>query len=250
MRLARIHSPAGPLPVVADGDDWVVVDDLFAASPSPTGERRPQRTTRLAAPVEPRVVLGMAHNSGPDDRGLPPQAFMKSARTVVGPDAPIVIDPRRGRVNGEVELVLVIGRPCRNVSAADAPSFILGWTAGNDVTAIDQIEPDEKMIQSKSGDGFTPIGPWIETDLDPLDAALAASLDGQPRVTGTTADLAWNPYEVVEYLSSHLTLGPGDIVLTGAPGTAFAIRPGDSCSCTVSSVGPLENPVVAADPSA
>lgn len=245
MRLARIATDSGPRPAVADGEDWALVEDMFAHPLRRTGERVPARDAVLLAPVEPRVVLGMAHNTGPDDRALPPQAFMKSARSVVGPGEPIVLDPRRGAVVGEVELCLVVGRTCRNVTAEQAPAFILGWTVVNDVTASDQVALDEKMVQSKSGDGFTPIGPWVETELDPLAAPLRASTTGGASVEGTSAGLAWNPYEVLEYLSGHLTLGPGDVIATGAPGTGFGLQPGDECRCTVEGIGDLVNPVSA-----
>ena len=242
MRLARVATPQGPRPVVAAGDGWEEVGDLFATSLVRTGARHPADAP-LLAPVQPLVVLGMAHNTGPHDRALPPQAFLKSARSVVGPGEPIVIDPRRGRVVGEVELAVVIGRTCRNVSAADASRYVLGWTVVNDVTAVDQVALDDKMVQAKCGDGFTPLGPWIETDLDPLAASLEATV-GKQHVAGSSAGLAWNPWEAIAYLSSHLTLGPGDIICTGAPHTSFTIEPGDECVCTVSGIGTLSNPVI------
>ena len=107
----------------------------------------------------------MAHNGAPGDRDLPRQAFLKSPRTVIGPGDDIVVDERLGQVNIEGELAVVI-RHQPAPHADQVPGAILGYTIGNDVTAVDQIALDEKMTQSKNGDGFTPIGPWIETDLD------------------------------------------------------------------------------------
>ena len=130
----------------------------------------------------------------------------------------------------------------RDVTAAEAPDYVLGWTVVNDVTAVDQVALDEKMVQAKCGDGFTPLGPWIETELDPFDARLEASVAGRHLVS-TSAALAWNPFEAIAYLSSHLTLGPGDVICTGAPHTSFAIEPGDECVCTVAGIGTLSNPV-------
>lgn len=242
MRLARIATPNGPRAVVLDGDQWAVVADLFAPALERTGETHPVAGTRLLAPVEPRVVLGMAHNTAPDDRALAPQAFHKSVRTVVGPGDAIVLDPRRGTLVAEAELVLVIGRECRNVTAAQAPEYILGWTGGNDLTAVDQSW-DDKLLQVKNGDGFTPLGPWIETDWDGSNWALVTETAGGVRAEGCTDGLAWNPFEALEYLSSHLTLGPGDIVLTGAPHTSVRVVVGDEVSCTVAGVGTLVNPV-------
>ncbi|MDN5570860.1 MAG: fumarylacetoacetate hydrolase family protein [Propionibacteriaceae bacterium] len=243
MRIARIATPTGPQAVLAEGDRWLAIDDPFADQPIPTGATWAQEDVRLLAPVEPRVVLGMLHNSGPADRALAPQAFLKSARTVVGPGAAIVVDPRRGQVMAECELALVVGRPCRNVSVADAPAFVWGWTIGNDVTAVDQTAADETRTQAKNGDGFTPLGPWVETDLAALDVALTAAVDGVEAVASSTAALAWNPFEALSHLSGHLTLGPGDVILTGAPGTAFAITPGVEATCAVAGIGVLSNPV-------
>ena len=241
MRLARVETPRGPRPVGAGAAGGEGVADRGAPPQGRTGGP-PPAGAKLLAPVQPLVVLGMAHNTGPDDRALPPQAFLKSSRSVVGPGEPIVVDPRRGRVVGEVELAAVIGRTCRNVTAQEAPAYVLGWTVANDVTAVDQVALDEKMVQAKCGDGFTPIGPWIETDLDPLDAALVASV-GEQQLASSSAGLAWNVWEAIAYLSSHLTLGPGDIICTGAPHTSFTIQPGDECVCTVTGIGTLSNPV-------
>lgn len=244
MQLARVDTPRGPQDCVAEGEDWVVVHDLYARPLVPTGERLPRAGAALLAPVEPRVVLGMLHNSGPADRALAPQAFHKSVRSVVGPGEPIELDPRRGAVKGEAELALVIGRRCRDVDVADAAAVILGWTVGNDVTGVDQVALDDTRTQAKNGDGFTPLGPWIETDLDALDQVLSASVDGVEVASSNSGQLAWNPFELVAYLSAHLTLGPGDVILTGAPGTAFDIVPGVVASCTVGGIGTLTNPVI------
>jgi 2-keto-4-pentenoate hydratase/2-oxohepta-3-ene-1,7-dioic acid hydratase in catechol pathway len=243
MRLARIATASGPRHVAAVGEDWVVVKDVFARPLVHTGESYPQTGAHLLAPVEPRVVLGMAHNSGPVDRVLPPQAFMKSARTVVGPNDRIQVHPRRGEVKVEGELTLVIRKECRDISPAQFADVILGWTIGNDVTAVDQTPQDEKMTQAKNGDGFTPIGPWIETDLDPRSVAIKVDIDGERVAASSTANLAWDVVEQLVYLTSHLTLGPGDIVLTGSPGTAATVVPGTSSTITLTGIGTLRNPI-------
>ena len=244
MRIARIATASGARAVVADGDDWVVVPDAFAAAVDLTGERVAQADATLLAPVEPRVVLGMLHNTGPEERELAPQAFLKSARTVVGPGEPIVVDARHGDHVGECELALVVGRTCRDVTAEQAPDYVLGWTVGNDVTIPAQGVIDVVRTQAKNGDGFTPLGPWIETDLDPLSAALVAEVDGEVAAESSTARLAWNPFEALAHLSQYLTLGPGDVILTGAPFSGFPLTPGTTATCTVAGIGPLTNPVI------
>ena len=249
MRLARLATAAGPRPVLADGDHWAEIADPFAAVPVPTGVRHPMAGASLLAPVQPLVVLGMAHNGAPGDRELPRQAFIKSPWTVVGPGENIVVDDALGQVNVECELAVVIRRTCRHLTAAEVPSVILGYTVGNDVTAVDQIPLDEKMTQSKHGDGFTPLGPWVETSLDPSDVAMSVRVGGEVVATGSTAGLAWDITEQLVYLTRYLTLGPGDVVLTGAPGTFAPVKPGAIAAVSLAGIGTLSNPVVSRGPS-
>ncbi len=243
MRIARIMTAAGPRTVIARGADWVEVADAFAADPDATGPTHRQEGAHLLAPVEPRVVLGMLHNTGPEERALAPQAFLKSARTVIGPGGAIVVDARHGDHVGECELALVVGRPCRRITAAEAPAHVLGWTIANDVTIPAQGALDATRTQAKNGDGFTPVGPWIETDLDALAAPLRAVVDGRAFVDSSTEHLAWNPFEALAHLSQYLTLGPGDLVLTGAPLTSFPLAPGATVTCEVGGIGALTNHV-------
>ena len=123
MRIARIASPTGPHHVVHHIDRWLEIADPFAAEPRLTGNEYPVGTVRLLAPVQSLVVLGMAHN-GPGDRQLPRQAFLKSPRTVVGPDDDILVDERRGQVNVEGALAVVIRHRCRNLTPDEVPGRI------------------------------------------------------------------------------------------------------------------------------
>jgi 2-keto-4-pentenoate hydratase/2-oxohepta-3-ene-1,7-dioic acid hydratase in catechol pathway len=185
----------------------------------------------------------MAHNGAPGDRDLPRQAFIKSPRTIVGPGDTIVVDENLGQVNIEGELAVVIRHHCRHLTAEQVPGAILGYTIGNDVTAVEQIALDEKMTQSKNGDGFTPIGPWIETDLDSGTVPMTVKINGETVAQASTAQLAWNITEQLVYLTGYLALGPGDIVLTGAPGTFHPAKPGDQSDITLGGIGTLSNPV-------
>jgi len=225
------------------GEEWCGIRDPFADALQLTGDTFGTDVT-LLAPCEPRVILGMAHN-GPGDRGLPPQAFLKSARTAVGPGDPIWLDPRAGTVHIEGELAVVMRHTARNLRPGDVPGAILGYTIGNDVTAVDQVAADEKMTQVKNGDGFTPLGPWIETRLDWRDVSIDVRVNGVRRAHGSTADLAYDVVEQLVYLSSIMTLGPGDVVLMGSPHTAASIDPGDDVAISLAGLGTLRNPVAA-----
>lgn len=242
MRLARVRTASGPVPVIWEDGGWAAIDDLFAASPARTGERF-TAAAPLAAPVDPVVVLGMAHNSGAEDALLPPQAFAKSARTVVGPGEPIRLDPAAGRVVAEGELAVVVGRRSRHLRPEEVPAHVLGYTIGDDVTATDQIARDSLLTQAKNGDGFTPLGPWIETALDPAGLGIRADAGGNA-ATGTVDGLARGVVDLLVYLTSVLELGPGDVVLTGCPGTAVPVSPGDTARIRIDGLGELANPVL------
>jgi 2-keto-4-pentenoate hydratase/2-oxohepta-3-ene-1,7-dioic acid hydratase in catechol pathway len=146
-------------------------------------------------------------------------------------------------VNVEGELAVVIRRHCRNLTPDEVPAAILGYTIGNDVTAVDQVALDEKMTQAKHGDGFTPIGPWIETDLNPSAVPITVRVNDEDQVSANTAQLAWDITEQLVYLTSYLSLGPGDVVLTGAPGTFTPVKPGDRSEIALGGIGALSNPV-------
>jgi 2-keto-4-pentenoate hydratase/2-oxohepta-3-ene-1,7-dioic acid hydratase in catechol pathway len=243
MRIARIATDHGPVSVVQQADRWAEVIDPFAEQLEYTGVHHPVGSATLLAPVQPLVIVGMAHNGAPGDRDLPRQAFIKSPRTVVGPGDAIVVDDDLGQVNIEGELAVVIRRTSRHLTADQVPAAILGYTISNDVTAVDQIAFDEKMTQSKHGDGFTPIGPWIETELDNGAVSMEVRVNGEIVAVAETSQLAWNITEQLVYLTRYLTLGPGDIVLTGAPGTFAPVKPGDQGSITLGGIGTLFNPV-------
>jgi len=238
-RIARIATSTGPRAVIWHGEQWVGVEDPYGDTFDLTGRGFGTDVTFLA-PCEPRVILGMAHN-GPGDRALPPQAFMKSSRTAVGPGAAICLDRKAGDVHVEGELAVVMRRTVRHMRPEDVADAVLGVTIGNDVTAIDQIPLDEKMTQAKNGDGFTPLGPWISTGVNWSEVDIDVTVNGENRAHGNTADLAYNVVEVLVYLSSIMTLGPGDVILTGAPRTSTRVEPGDHVAISLSGLGTLKN---------
>ena len=243
MRIARITTDHGPRPVVQYGELWREVVDPFATDLAYTGIEHPVGAVRLLAPVKPTVVIGMAHNGSPAERSRPPQAFLKSARTVTDPDTPVHLNNHLGQIHIETELAVVIRRTSRNLVAADIPAAVLGYTIGNDITAVDQIPLDEMMTQAKNGDGFTPIGPWIETDLDPTCVPMTVHVNGKQVAAADTGQLARDITEILVYLTSYLTLGPGDIVLTGCPGTYAPVKPGDTSTVSINGIGTMSNPI-------
>jgi len=140
----------------------------------------------------------------------------------------------------------VVGSKVRGLTPETARTAILGFTIGNDVTARDLQQSDELWISAKSQDTFTPVGPWIVTDLDDAGLAIGINHNGKELQAASSADLGWNVEEILVYLTSFMTLHPGDLVLTGFPAECARIVPGDTVTCRVEGIGELTNPVVAA----
>jgi 2-keto-4-pentenoate hydratase/2-oxohepta-3-ene-1,7-dioic acid hydratase in catechol pathway len=150
-------------------------------------------------------------------------------------------------VHYEGELAVVIGRICRDVSAADAPKVIFGYTVANDVTARDLQAKDGQWARAKGFDTFCPLGPWIETNLDPSDVGVTTVLGDETRQDGRTSDMVFSVPDVIEYVSSFMTLLPGDVILTGTPDGVGPMAVGDTVSVTVEGIGTLTNRVLARD---
>ena len=218
-----------------------------------SGDPTPLAEVRLLAPVLPSKVIGVGKNyadhareMGGEAPALPP-LFLKPSTSVIGPAEAIALPPGAGTVHHEAELAIVIGRLCREVPAARAKDVILGFTCGNDVTDRDQQKSDGQWARAKGADTYCPIGPWITTDLDPSNLRIGASVNGEQRQNGTTADLLTGIAGIVELVSATFTLLPGDVILTGTPAGVGLIVPGDYVSVTIEGIGTLTNRVVARD---
>ncbi|ORA28300.1 fumarylacetoacetate hydrolase family protein [Mycobacterium aquaticum] len=246
-RIARIAHPGGVHHATVEPDGYALIADPFAKHLRHNGIVVPTRDARLLAPVAPRTVVGMAHNTGPTDRQLPPQAFLKPVTTVTGPGAPIPLPTGIGRVDAEAELAVVIGCTATRLTLSNAAEHILGVTIANDVTARDLQQSDPLWFAAKSFDAWTPLGPWIATGLDPDDLAIGLQVDDVDLQAAGTADLARSVLECLVYVTSVLTLHPGDVVLTGAPGASAAITVGSTVVAAIAGVGELQNPVTATD---
>jgi len=225
------------------------VPDPFRPGPATPAVAGPVPGTDavLLAPCEPRVVLGMAHNTGEADRLLPPQAFHKSPHSVTGQGRAIALNEGQTAVDGEAELAVVIGSRARNLTPETALAAVYGYTCANDVTDRAAQASDSLWTEAKSRDSFTPLGPWIRTDLDPANVTVQLSDDQHPGTPASTRDLARSVTEVLVYLTSIMTLHPGDVVLTGAPGPSLRLTSGGVSRVSIPAIGELLNPVVLAD---
>jgi 2-keto-4-pentenoate hydratase/2-oxohepta-3-ene-1,7-dioic acid hydratase in catechol pathway len=238
------------------GRTWIVVDSPFPGSRAnaasnhrpgwESGARVSEDSFTFLAPSVPANVLGMAHNTGQAGRDLPPQAFHKAATSVIGPGEAIELPAGIGLVEPEAELAVVIGRTAKNLALETAHTAVLGHTIANDVTARKLQKSDELWLSAKSQDTFTPAGPWIVTGLDHADLPVGVVHNGTALPAASTAGLGWKVDEILVYLTSFMTLHPGDRVHTGYPAASAGIRPGDTVTCRVGGIGELTNPVSAA----
>ena len=164
---------------------------------------------------------------------------------MIGPGDPIRLLPVSKRVDYEGELAVVIGRLARDVRTEDAYRFILGYTCANDVTLRDLQHTNDQWTRAKGFDGSCPLGPWIETALDPNDVRVETRLNGDIRQAGQTSDMVFGVATLIEYITTFMTLLPGDVLLTGTPEGVGRLVAGDVVEVEVDGVGTLLNPVVA-----
>jgi 2-keto-4-pentenoate hydratase/2-oxohepta-3-ene-1,7-dioic acid hydratase in catechol pathway len=175
-----------------------------------------------------------------------PLIFLKPPTSVIGPLSPIRIPRASTMVHHEAELAAVIGKVTRNVDPADVSSHILGYTAANDVTARDLQKSDGQWTRAKGFDTFCPLGPAIDTEFDPAEPnRITCSVNGEIRQDGNTSDLVFDVDRIVSFISSVMTLLPGDVILTGTPAGVGQIVAGDRVEVDIEGIGTLMNPVAA-----
>jgi 2-keto-4-pentenoate hydratase/2-oxohepta-3-ene-1,7-dioic acid hydratase in catechol pathway len=211
---------------------------------------------RLLAPVIPRSkVIGIGRNYSAHAAEMggevpsEPLMFLKPNTSVIGPGDPIYYPRQSSEVHYEGELAVVIGRICRDVAPERVADVIYGYTVGNDVTARDLQRSDVQYTRAKGFDSFCPLGPWIETQLDTSDLRVTTHLNGDLMQDGTTKDMVVDVPSLVAYVTSVMTMLPGDVILTGTPEGVGPMKVGDEVEVTVGGIGSLTNRVVARDQS-
>ncbi|ROS73543.1 fumarylacetoacetate hydrolase family protein [Cellulomonas sp. PhB143] len=257
MRIARFTTGDDPRYAIVQEEHGVthlavLSGDPLAMPTQPTGERIELGDgVRLLAPVIPRskiVAVGRNYVEHAKELGneVPerPLLFLKPNTAVIGPDDPIVLPDFSQEVSYEAELAVVIGRMAKDVAPDDVKHYVLGYTVANDVTARDAQRTDGQWARAKGFDSSCPLGPWIDTDLDPEDVGVSSRVNGETRQDGRTRDMVFDVSYLVSYISEAMTLLPGDVILTGTPAGVGPIVHGDRVECEVDGIGVLANPVV------
>jgi 2-keto-4-pentenoate hydratase/2-oxohepta-3-ene-1,7-dioic acid hydratase in catechol pathway len=216
----------------------------------PEGAVVPLTEVQLLAPVEPSKIVCVGKNYAAHARELGsevprlPLLFLKPPTALVGPQEAIRCPAASQEVHHEAELALVVGRTLSAATPVEARMGIFGYTCVNDVTARDIQREEKHFTRSKSFDTFCPVGPVVETALDPLDVSVICRVNGAERQRGSTRDMVVDAYALVAFISSVMTLLPGDLVSTGTPEGVGPLKRGDWVEVEVSGIGVLRNPVV------
>ncbi len=236
---------------------WLHEDQVGEIQGDLFGSYRRKKTTiplkdvRLLAPTVPSKIVCVGRNYVDHAKELGnevpkvPLIFLKPASSVIADGEAVVLPPQSTQVEHEGELVAVIGKRGRNITAESAKDYILGYTIGNDVTARDLQKTDGQWTRAKGFDTFCPFGPWIDTDFDPSDALITCRVNGQMRQMASSRDMVFNIGVLLAYISSVMTLEPGDLVFTGTPAGVGALKAGDVVEVEIDGLGVLKNPVKA-----
>jgi 2-keto-4-pentenoate hydratase/2-oxohepta-3-ene-1,7-dioic acid hydratase in catechol pathway len=215
------------------------------------GETYPLPETKLLAPCLPSKIVCLGVNYLPhaqemnDTPPSNPLIFLKPSTAVIGPDDSIVLPRSWRRVDYECELAVVIGKKARYVSETASRKYVLGYTCFNDVTERQIQKEDRQWTRAKSFDNFAPVGPWIETEVNPDDLKLETYLNGEVRQSSRTSELIFGISVLVSFISGVMTLLPGDVIATGTPGGIGPMQPGDTVEIKIEKIGTLRNKVVA-----
>ena len=237
---------------LTDGETVTLISDEPFAAWEPQGVISLDGA-RLLPPVVPTKVVCVGLNYRPHivemghEMPVEPVIFLKPSTSVVGPGERIDLPPQSARVEHEAELAVVIGRLCREVPRERVADVVLGYTCANDVTARDLQRTDGQWGRAKGFDTFCPLGPWIDTDVDPADLAVRCVVGDEVRQDGRTSQMVRDVAALVSWISDVMTLLPGDVILTGTPAGVGPLVVGDRVSVSIPPIGTLTNRVALRD---
>jgi 2-keto-4-pentenoate hydratase/2-oxohepta-3-ene-1,7-dioic acid hydratase in catechol pathway len=234
---------------------WILDNKVGPLSAPPFGPYRrmdavvPLSNVKLHAPVLPGKIIAVGRNypehAKEQEEEVPntPILFLKPPSSVIGLEKQILLPPQSKQVEYEAELAVVVGRSGRWIDIRKIEEFILGFTIANDVTARDLQRSDGQWTRAKGFDSFCPLGPWIETDIDVSDVLITTRVNDEIRQMASTREMVFNVPQLVVYISSIMTLNPGDIILTGTPAGVGKLEESDVIEIEIEGIGKLKNTV-------
>ena len=231
-----------------EGDTvYPVAGSLLQGDRKRTGAKLALSDVKLLYPVRPPKVFAVGLNYKSHLAGRPepknPEIFFKPTTSLQHPGSPIVIPPGSKNTHYEAEFVIVVGKQAKGVSESAAADYILGYTCGNDVSERDWQGGDLQWWRGKGCDTFGPMGPSVAVGLDYMQSEITMRVNGNVKQQQKISDLLFKPEKIVSFISTYVTLQPGDVIFTGTPGSTSAIKHGDICEVEVTGIGVLENPV-------
>jgi 2-keto-4-pentenoate hydratase/2-oxohepta-3-ene-1,7-dioic acid hydratase in catechol pathway len=236
---------------------WLLDDKVGEIQGDPFGKYRrrdaktPLGEVKLLAPCVPSKIVCVGRNYVEHAKELGndvpkiPLIFLKPPSAIINPGDSIILPPQSKQVEHEAELVTVIGRRARNITAEQAKKYIFGYTVGNDVTARDLQKTDDQWTRAKGFDTFCAFGPWIDTEFNVADSLITCKVNGQPRQMASTRDMVFNVGTLIAFISSVMTLQPGDLIFTGTPSGVGPLQDGNEVVVEIEGLGVLRNPVKA-----
>jgi len=258
MKIARIeHGDNLDYAATTDGGFHLIDGDIFGKF-QVTDKFIPEDAAILAAPVDPVQIVAIGRNyaehAAETESEVPdaPLVFIKTLNTIADPGQPILLPKMApGEVDYEAELAIVIGKEAKQVLPHETDEYILGYTCANDVSARDcQLRKDKQWARGKCFDTFAPLGPWIQTSMDPNNAAIRSELNGKIMQDSNTSNMLFCCSYLVSYVSRCMTLYPGSVILTGTPpgvgegrSPKVFLRNGDTITVSITGIGQLTNPV-------
>jgi 2-keto-4-pentenoate hydratase/2-oxohepta-3-ene-1,7-dioic acid hydratase in catechol pathway len=247
MKIARFEYRDSVRYGIVEGDALLEFTELAPDAAQGGRNTYPIDSVRILSPTAPLkvVAVGLNYLDHAKEMGMDPPdepiLFIKPSTSVIGPEDDIVMPRQSARVDYEGEVAVVMGKRAKDVSIEEAKSHIFGYTCLNDVTARDLQMKDIQFTRAKSFDTFCPIGPWVETELDPYNLTIETHLNGKAVQSSNTALMKWGAYELVSFISSVMTLLPGDVIATGTPAGVGPMAPGDRVEVIISGIGTLGN---------
>ncbi|GBF06523.1 5-carboxymethyl-2-hydroxymuconate delta-isomerase [Deinococcus aerius] len=245
MRLVRIEHGGAPQWGQVEGDTVHLTRGMGGER---KGETAPLAGVRLLAPAEPTKIVCVGRNYldhirelGNDQGDLPsePGLFLKGPNALAEPGGTVDYPAWTHNFHYEGELALVMGRRARDLKPDNALDAVLGYTCGLDLTARDLQKTDLQWFRAKAADRFCPLGPWLETDLEPGDLRVQTRVNGETRQDGRTSHMIFDVVQILTYITRFVTLEPGDVVLTGTPEGVGPLQKGDTVEVEVAGVGVL-----------
>ncbi len=250
LKLARFLRDSSIKYGIVEGENLFEIEGSVYGDFKKTSIAHKLGSVRLLAPCEPSKIVAIGLNykahAAEFNKPLPeePMIFMKPSTAVIGPGDEIIYPHHMSRrVDYEGELAVVVGKKAHMVKKEDARNYILGYTCFNDVTARDLQGKDIQYIRAKGFDTFAPLGPWIETELNPIDVGIETYLNGEKKQDTSTKDMIFDVYHLLSFVSHVMTLLPGDVIATGTPSGVGKMKPGDKVEVRIEGIGSLINAV-------